>query len=144
MVTLQGEKHSSQQDSCLSQRRRRLSERRLSDAPFERLESETAWYEDWQESIDCWFMGLPMPTQAELSSCIGALALHIGARFDAAVGRSTVATSRVTASNGAAEVGCESKKSHAHPFCQHATPHSPHISPTLFFCRWDASGCPTN
>ena len=34
-----------------------------------------------------WPSALPMPTQAELSSCVSALALHLGGRLDALLGR---------------------------------------------------------
>ena len=49
------------------------------DAP-----GEDAWFEAWQESLECWWMALPAPSQSELSQCVGSLGLHLGSRFDAA------------------------------------------------------------
>ena len=46
--------------------------------------SAQAWHEAWQRRFECWFIGLPMPTQTELGSWMGALALHVGSRFDMA------------------------------------------------------------
>mgnify|MGYP004277203579 CR=1 FL=1 len=43
------------------------------DAP-----GEDAWFEAWQESLECWWMALPAPSQSELSQCVGSLGLHLG------------------------------------------------------------------
>ena len=47
--------------------------------------TEAQWREEWQLRLHCWWIGLPMPTQTQLGSCIGALGLHLSSRFDAAV-----------------------------------------------------------
>ena len=51
------------------------------------LRSEREWYAEWQERIGCWFSTLPLPTQGQLGACAGALALSIGSRLDALLGR---------------------------------------------------------
>ena len=44
-----------------------------------------AWFLAWRKRFDCWYLNLPVPTQTQLSGCMGALALHLGSRLDAAV-----------------------------------------------------------
>lgn len=57
-------------------RRRRLQQAAL---------LEEQWHAEWRRSLKCWWIGLPMPTQAELGGCLGALGLHLGSRLDAAM-----------------------------------------------------------
>ena len=45
---------------------------------------EEAWTEAWNERIGCWFIGLPGAAQQGLGTCMGALALHLGSRLNAA------------------------------------------------------------
>lgn len=54
------------------------------------------WHDAWQNRFECWWGGLPLPTQTQLSTCAGALALHLGSRLNAVWGAST---------QGAAPVG---------------------------------------
>lgn len=42
-----------------------------------------AWFSAWRRHFDCWYLGLPAPTQMQLGGCMGALALHLGSRLDA-------------------------------------------------------------
>lgn len=56
------------------------------------ITSEESWFEAWQDSIGCWWMGLPMPTQTQLGACVGAFGLHLGSRFDSALGRAAGAS----------------------------------------------------
>ena len=41
-----------------------------------------AWHAQWRERIECWFLGLPMPTRTQLAHCMGALSLHLGSRLE--------------------------------------------------------------
>ena len=45
------------------------------------------WLQTWHGKFECFFAGLPLPSQAQLGSCLGALGLHLGSRLDAAIGR---------------------------------------------------------
>ena len=63
--------------------------RRLMKDGIAVMMSEFVWYEAWSEMVDCWWVGLPLPTQEELRRCVHALALHLGSRFDQALGRRT-------------------------------------------------------
>ena len=68
--------------------------------------AEAAWFDEWGERLGCWWLSLPVPTQGELSGCLGALGLHLGSRFDAAI--RLVHPSRLGGANAhAAEPGCE-------------------------------------
>lgn len=62
-----------------------LSRRRHSRA-LATASSETAadsWLEEWSKRFNCWYLGLPIPTQTQLGSCMGALGLHLGSKLDA-------------------------------------------------------------
>lgn len=48
-------------------------------------ETSEAWHAEWRHRFECWFLGLPLPTQAQLGDCLGALALHLGGRLEAAL-----------------------------------------------------------
>ena len=63
--------------------------------------AEHEWFARWQRTVGCWFVALPMPTQTQLGSCVGALGLHLAQRFDAALGKPP------TAAAATAEPGCE-------------------------------------
>ena len=86
----------------------------LPEAPCDRRRSlqataiasdEQSWYAQWQQKLSCWLGGLPMPTQQQLGACVGAFGLHLGGRFDAALGRGAGASA---AQGGAtAERGCD-------------------------------------
>lgn len=47
-------------------------------------DASSAWVAELTTRIECWFIALPKPTQAQLRGCMGSLALHIGSRIDAA------------------------------------------------------------
>ena len=47
------------------------------------LEQTAAWFERWQDRLEEWW--LLTPFQDEMSSCIGALGLHLASRFEAAL-----------------------------------------------------------
>lgn len=47
---------------------------------------ERDWSKSWRERFDCWWLALPGPMQAKLGGCLGGVALHLGSRFDAALG----------------------------------------------------------
>ena len=40
------------------------------------------WLAQWRDRFDCWWLALPTPTQTQLGSCLGALALHLGSKLD--------------------------------------------------------------
>lgn len=42
------------------------------------------WNEEWHSRLECWLMNLPRAVQHDLWGCLGALALHLGSRFDSA------------------------------------------------------------
>lgn len=44
-----------------------------------------AWREEWQRRLEVWWLALPLADQVSLGSCMGALGLHLGARFEAAL-----------------------------------------------------------
>tara|TARA_B100000513_G_scaffold9935_1_gene4320 strand:- start:315 stop:1325 length:1011 start_codon:yes stop_codon:yes gene_type:complete len=54
---------------------------------MEAITTEEGWYSSWQQSLECWWVGLPMPTQQQFGACVGAFGLHLGSRFDQALGR---------------------------------------------------------
>ena len=91
----------SRQTRCEERRRRRRLQ--LESRPAGKRGGETAWDAEWRTRIECWWMGLPMPTQARLGGCLGALALHLGSRLDTALGRPP----QSAAAPLAAEAGCE-------------------------------------
>lgn len=45
---------------------------------------QRTWIDEWHARFNCWWHALPLPTQHELSMCIGALAVHLGSRLEAA------------------------------------------------------------
>lgn len=45
---------------------------------------DDAWQDEWRARLECWWLGLPLPTQTQLRGCMGALSLHLGSRADAA------------------------------------------------------------
>lgn len=49
--------------------------------------TEEGWFKSWQGVIECWWVALPMPTQTQLSGCIGAMGLHLASRFEATLAR---------------------------------------------------------
>ena len=57
------------------------------DSIKERM-SEEAWLSAWTDRFECWFVGLPLPTQAQMGTCLGAMGMHLGSRLDS-VARST-------------------------------------------------------
>jgi|MDSY01.2.fsa_nt_gb hypothetical protein len=71
---------------------------------------EGRWHEDVRERLECWYVGLPLPTQAQLGGCLSALLLHMGSRLDGVIGTSRGGgTSRGVRGPGVAssEPGCE-------------------------------------
>ena len=68
-----------------------------------------SWEERWQARFSCWFVALPIPTQSQLGACMGALALHVGSKLDAAWRAAGGALGAPANLQGAqpAEVGCE-------------------------------------
>lgn len=72
-------------------------------------EAEEAWYSAWQARFECWWLRLPVPTQAQLGNCLGAMGLHLGNRLHAAramLGRSLPPPLSPTAL-GDPDPGCE-------------------------------------
>ena len=64
--------------------RRRLNGRRLEAVALGSAdESSSSWLQRWRHHLSCWFVALPAPTQSQLGSCLGALALHVGSKLDA-------------------------------------------------------------
>lgn len=59
------------------------------------------WLEGWHSQFECFWTALPLPSQAQFGSCLGALALHLGSRFDGLLGRAPAQSS------AAPEAGCE-------------------------------------
>ena len=79
-------------------------------SPFS-MGAEESWHEIWRERIECWWVTLPSPSQAQLAGCMGAVALHLGGRFDAMMrGRiyPRAAVGALGVGGGAAEGECES------------------------------------
>jgi|TARA_B100000513_G_scaffold188070_1_gene110884 hypothetical protein len=69
------------------------------------------WTAEWHRRVECWWIGLPTPEQSRLGACVGALALHLGSKLDAAWRAAAVAagkTFRPSASlSAAAEPNCQ-------------------------------------
>ena len=66
------------------------------------------WNDEWHRRLGCWFTLLPMHTRAALEGCLGALALHVGGRFDAAWnGASGGGHQAAGQAAGAEHSGCE-------------------------------------
>ena len=87
------------EDMAPSCERRRLHEMAITS-------SENEWHQEWTERFECYWLALPGPTQMQLGGCLGALALHLGSRFDRMLGRPT--TPAAGARDGVrAEGGCE-------------------------------------
>ena len=72
---------------------------------------EVAWVEEWHARFDCWWRALPLLTRRKISTCIGALALHLSGRFEAAWHHLQATSGRLPITpfprNGVAEQGCE-------------------------------------
>lgn len=68
----------------------------------EELNAEEDWLEIWHTRFDCWWLGLPLPTQQQLGTCMGSLALHLGSKLDAVRGKP-----RVGSSPARTKPGCE-------------------------------------
>ena len=62
------------------------------------------WNDEWHRRLGCWFTQLPMRTRAALEGCLGALALHVGGRFDAAWNGASGGAHQAA---GAEHSGCE-------------------------------------
>lgn len=45
---------------------------------------EESWLAEWRRRFGCWWLGVPPPMQAQLGECLGALAIHLGSRFEMA------------------------------------------------------------
>ena len=74
-------------------------------APAADASAAEPWLDEWSDRFECWYGGLPLPTQSELASCMGALGLHLGGRLDALAGRAPAAA--------ASPRGCEWLRSDA-------------------------------
>lgn len=73
---------------------------------------QQTWQTEWRGRVTCWFLGLPLPTQQQLGSCMGALGLHIGSRLDASLRASRAlvgqpAASAFSGGKAVAERDCE-------------------------------------
>ena len=55
------------------------AERRLLEA--DQHEPREEWLASWHAQLKCWILALPLPTRAQLHSCMGALGLHLGSRL---------------------------------------------------------------
>jgi|TARA_B100000513_G_scaffold193418_1_gene120784 hypothetical protein len=56
--------------------------------------------QEWDRRIECWFGGLPMPTQSQLGACLGAFALHVGSKLDTAWAHAQILLGRPVPSAG--------------------------------------------
>lgn len=97
---------------CEAQSEERRRHRTLSDEGGVVPVAADRWVAAWRERFECWYLGLPLPTQQQLGGCMGALAIHLGSRLDAswhaaqaALGRGPVRAAETAGS--AAEPGCE-------------------------------------
>ena len=62
----------------------------LETATLANARMQTArWHESWEHRLNCWWHRIPLASQARLDGCLGALALHLGARLDSALRRAT-------------------------------------------------------
>tara|TARA_B100000513_G_C11897432_1_gene184386 strand:- start:20 stop:1894 length:1875 start_codon:yes stop_codon:yes gene_type:complete len=68
---------------------------------------EEVWHEEWSTRFECWWGGLPFPTQNQLGSCLGALSLHLGSRLSLLVGQTPGQTPGQTLAPTISEPGCE-------------------------------------
>lgn len=67
-----------------------------------------AWFAEWRERLECWWVGLPSPARSELASCLGALGLHVGSRFDSwRAAQFALKNGASTAPEASVEPGCE-------------------------------------
>ena len=46
--------------------------------------SEAAWLNEWRRRLACWYVGLPIPTQTQLGSCMGGLSISLASQLDVA------------------------------------------------------------
>ena len=79
---------------------------------FDEGVDQGTWQQSWESRFECWWLALPMPTQSQLGSCMGALGLHIGSKLDASFrAAQSLVTGRpplpMTPATGIAEPGCE-------------------------------------
>ena len=70
--------------------------------PAQTVADESAWFSEWRERLECWWIATPY--QAGLQACMGALSLAVARSFQAALGGSRAAQPGDVA---AAESGCE-------------------------------------
>lgn len=85
-------------DRCTERRRRRLLGRSLAAS------SEEAWWDEWHESLACWWVYTPW--RAGLQACYGALGVTLAQHFDR-FARLRGARAPVGEPRGSAEAGCE-------------------------------------
>lgn len=45
--------------------------------------TQEVWLSDWRELLECWWIALPVPTQTQLGSCMGALGISLASSLDA-------------------------------------------------------------
>ena len=86
---------------------RRRQRRRVSTSS---VSTEREWTALWRERFVCWYVGLALPTQRALGSCVGALSLHLGSRLDTAWRAAQTIAGRTPAPSapvGLAEPGCK-------------------------------------
>jgi|TARA_B100000513_G_scaffold191061_1_gene116061 hypothetical protein len=70
--------------------------------------TEESWYNNWAGEIECWWHGLPEPTQTSLGACMYSLGLHLGSRFDAARRAAGMSLAKPSAPVGAKmDTNCE-------------------------------------
>lgn len=48
--------------------------------------TSAAWDDEWRRRFECWWVALPLPSQHELGSCLGAFGLHLGSRLNTLMG----------------------------------------------------------
>lgn len=74
-------------------------------------DAEREWAMAWRARLECWYLGLPIPTRRQLEGCTAALALHLGSRISAswrAMGGGSMGTAALTsAPEAVAASGCE-------------------------------------
>ena len=95
--TASGETPGETSGECENERRRM----QVSAAP----ESVDEWEHEWRHRFECWWLALPMPSQASIGSCLGALGLHLSSRFHELMGGTAMGgTARASR---AAEANCD-------------------------------------
>ena len=71
------------------------------------LQTADLWHQEWTRRIECWWIGLPVPTQGQLGACMGALGLHLGSKFGAVLKSSGISRGAMDQATPPAETGCE-------------------------------------